>query len=61
MGDKSAAYYKSLFLGQAEKGEQTKKGASRRRKMSRSGPSSAKRAKKDALPPPLEDVEEVGG
>ncbi len=55
MGDESAAYYRSLFLGQAEKGEQKK-----RRKASGSGSSSAKKAKKDTPLPPPEDVSKVG-
>ncbi len=60
MGDESAAYYKSLFLGQAEKGEQTKKGISKRHKTTGSGPFSAKKVKKDILLPPPEDAAGVG-
>ncbi len=60
MGDDTAAYYKSLFLGQAEKGEQTKKAVSQRRKSSGAGPSVAKRAKTDA-PPPLPKISEEAG
>ncbi len=59
MADDSAAYYKSLFLGQVEKGEQAKKSGSKRRKSTGSGPSSAKKSKKRALTPPSEDVVEV--
>ncbi len=59
MGDQLAALYKSLFLGQVEKGEQTKKGASKRRKTSGVGLSSVKKVKKDPFPPPLKDVVEA--
>ncbi len=59
MGDQSATFCKSLFLGQAEKGEQKKKVGPKRRKTSGGGSSSAKKAKKDLLPPPPEDVVEV--
>ncbi len=59
MGNQLAAFYISLFLGQAEKGEQMKKGAPKWRKMTGASPSLAKKAKKDPLPPPPEDVEEA--
>ncbi len=60
MGDDTAAFYKSLFLGQSEKGEQTKKAVSRRRKATGAGPSS-KRAKKTVPPPQPEVLEKVSG
>ncbi|WP_271039621.1 hypothetical protein [Agrobacterium sp. ST15.13.040] len=60
MGDGAAAYYKALFSGQVEKGEQTKKAASRRRKTTGAGPS-AKRVRRALQPSQPELLEEEAG
>ncbi len=57
MGEDTAAFYKALFTGQAEKGDPTKKAVSRRRKTTGAGPSTAKRARKAT---PEEAIEEPG-
>ena len=59
MGDDAAAFYKALFTGQAERGEQTKKAASRRQKHTSAGPPS-KRARK-AGPSSLPQIPEEAG
>ena len=58
MGDDTTTFYKSLFTGQVEKVEQTKKAASRMRKATGAGPS-AKRAKKTIPPSRSEILEEA--
>ncbi len=60
MAEDSAAYYRSLFLGQVEMGEQGKKGGSKRCKSTGGGPSSVRKSKKRAITPPPEEVVEVG-